>query len=80
MNLFDLGGQFLRVGRAITPPETRSAPPGSSTKLILLHLSFRAMTLSSGPVGALPDSAAIAAAAATAKIQVLMFSAVIGAI
>jgi hypothetical protein len=21
MNLFDLGGQFLRVGRAITPPE-----------------------------------------------------------
>ena len=22
MNLFDLGGQFLRVGRAITPPES----------------------------------------------------------
>ncbi|CAF5129406.1 unnamed protein product, partial [Rotaria socialis] len=21
MNLFDLGGQFLRVGKAITPPE-----------------------------------------------------------
>ena len=37
MNLFDLGGQFLRVGRAITPPETRSGPPGSSTELILLH-------------------------------------------
>jgi len=24
MNLFDLGGQFLRVGRAITPPDTRN--------------------------------------------------------
>lgn len=26
MNLFDLGGQFLRVGRAITPPEKAFAP------------------------------------------------------
>ena len=24
MNLFDLGGQYLRVGRAITPPDTRN--------------------------------------------------------
>ena len=24
MNLFDLGGQFLRVGRAVTPPETKN--------------------------------------------------------
>ena len=23
MNLFDLGGQYLRVGRAITPPDSR---------------------------------------------------------
>ena len=26
MNLFDLGGQFLRVGRAITPPQTMAQP------------------------------------------------------
>ncbi|BFY98530.1 hypothetical protein BsWGS_01569 [Bradybaena similaris] len=26
MNLFDLGGQYLRVGRAITPPDTAFAP------------------------------------------------------
>lgn len=26
MNLFDLGGQFLRVGRAITPPQTLPEP------------------------------------------------------
>jgi hypothetical protein len=24
MNLFDLGGQYLRVGRAITPPDTKN--------------------------------------------------------
>ena len=24
MNMFDLGGMLLRVGRAITPPDTRS--------------------------------------------------------
>ncbi|XP_013407059.1 poly(U)-binding-splicing factor PUF60 isoform X2 [Lingula anatina] len=28
MNLFDLGGQFLRVGRAITPPNITVAPLG----------------------------------------------------
>jgi hypothetical protein len=34
MNLFDLGGQYLRVGRAVTPPDTKnvglsSAPPAA---------------------------------------------------
>lgn len=29
MNLFDLGGQLLRVGKAITPPETVT-PPNSN--------------------------------------------------
>jgi len=24
MNLFDLGGQYLRVGRAVTPPDTKN--------------------------------------------------------
>lgn len=27
MNLFDLGGQYLRVGRAITPPNALAGPP-----------------------------------------------------
>ena len=28
MNLFDLGGQYLRVGRAITPPASAQPTPG----------------------------------------------------
>lgn len=53
MNLFDLGGQYLRVGRAITPPSgsLASAPSYSS------------------PPGTLPAAAALAAAAVSAKIQ-----------
>lgn len=30
MNLFDLGGQYLRVGRAITPPNALAGPPQAS--------------------------------------------------
>ncbi|XP_040577276.1 poly(U)-binding-splicing factor PUF60 [Lepeophtheirus salmonis] len=30
MNLFDLGGQYLRVGRAITPPDTKNQGPPSA--------------------------------------------------
>lgn len=30
MNLFDLGGQYLRVGRAITPPDALAGPPQPS--------------------------------------------------
>lgn len=54
MNLFDLGGQYLRVGRAITPPNA-------------LHVS-------KGPAPStshMPTAAAVAAAAATAKIQAM---------
>ncbi|KAK7170246.1 hypothetical protein R3I94_000472 [Phoxinus phoxinus] len=47
MNLFDLGGQYLRVGKAVTPPMPLLTP----------------MT-----PGGLPPAAAVAAAAATAKI------------
>jgi len=50
MNLFDLGGQYLRVGRAITPPNALHGPAASS------HM---------------PTAAAVAAAAATAKIQAM---------
>ncbi|XP_008178627.1 poly(U)-binding-splicing factor half pint isoform X4 [Acyrthosiphon pisum] len=50
MNLFDLGGQYLRVGRAITPPNALHGPSSSS------HM---------------PTAAAVAAAAATAKIQAM---------
>lgn len=52
MNLFDLGGQYLRVGRAITPPDTRN------------------LGLSTTPT-AMPSASAVAAAAATAKIQAM---------
>ncbi|XP_078143900.1 poly(U)-binding-splicing factor PUF60a isoform X2 [Centroberyx gerrardi] len=47
MNLFDLGGQYLRVGKAVTPPVPLLTPTAP---------------------GGLPPAAAVAAAAATAKI------------
>ncbi|XP_055530154.1 poly(U)-binding-splicing factor half pint isoform X1 [Wyeomyia smithii] len=50
MNLFDLGGQLLRVGRSITPPNALMGPAANS---------------------AMPTAAAVAAAAATAKIQAM---------
>nr|CAG4648826.1 EOG090X0BIL [Polyphemus pediculus] len=53
MNMFDLGGQHLRVGRGVTPPNSSvnpNAPP---------------------PSGQLPTQAALAAAAATARIQAM---------
>ncbi|XP_055384665.1 poly(U)-binding-splicing factor half pint isoform X4 [Condylostylus longicornis] len=50
MNLFDLGGQLLRVGRSITPPNALMGPSSNST---------------------MPTAAAVAAAAATAKIQAM---------
>lgn len=51
MNLFDLGGQYLRVGRAITPPNALMGPSTGSSIM--------------------PTAAAVAAAAATAKIQAM---------
>lgn len=33
MNLFDLGGQLLRVGRSITPPNAVNAPVNTSSGL-----------------------------------------------
>lgn len=50
MNLFDLGGQLLRVGRSITPPNALIGPTVNSS---------------------MPTAAAVAAAAATAKIQAM---------
>jgi RNA recognition motif-containing protein len=53
MNLFDLGGQYLRVGRAITPPSSGGLSVPSFAP----------------PPGTLPAAAALAAAAVSAKIQ-----------
>ncbi|XP_033213207.1 poly(U)-binding-splicing factor half pint isoform X2 [Belonocnema kinseyi] len=33
MNLFDLGGQYLRVGRAITPPNALMGPPSGTSMM-----------------------------------------------
>lgn len=57
MNFFDLAGQHLRVGRAITPPNCFEATVQSPTPV--------------PAVASLPTAAAIAAAAATAKIQAM---------
>ncbi|TRY63824.1 hypothetical protein TCAL_00801 [Tigriopus californicus] len=35
MNLFDLGGQYLRVGRAITPPDTPTQGPPSAIPQVM---------------------------------------------
>jgi len=53
MNGFDLGGQHLRVGRAITPPDTKNNGGASLVNKVM------------------PTASAVAAAAATAKIQAL---------
>ncbi|CAK8690745.1 unnamed protein product [Clavelina lepadiformis] len=53
MNMFDLGGQYLRVGKAITPPNT--------------HLEMYATP--SNAATSLPAAAAVAAAAVTSKIM-----------
>lgn len=55
MNLFDLGGQYLRVGRAVTPPE----------------LNNTSMTSPAATSKALPVASAVAAVVATAKIQAI---------
>ena len=57
MNLFDLGGQFLRVGRAITPPNCLDA---GGPQVVAV-----------APPSVMPTAAAVAAAAATAKIQAM---------
>lgn len=59
MNMFDLGGQLVRVGRAITPPDCA------------LNTHGVLMPAAPGIVGPLPTAAAVAAAAATAKIQAM---------
>ncbi|KAF4518986.1 hypothetical protein B566_EDAN007774 [Ephemera danica] len=58
MNLFDLGGQYLRVGRAITPPNA-------------LQASMTAKVSQTAGTNQMPTAAAVAAAAATAKIQAM---------
>lgn len=57
MNMFDLGGQFLRVGRAITPPNCLEAG------------GPQAVSVPAPSV--MPTAAAVAAAAVTAKIQAM---------
>jgi len=57
MNLFDLGGQYLRVGKAIT---TADAIIGGA-----------AQPLTQTTLAPMPTAAAVAAAAATAKIQAM---------
>lgn len=60
MNLFDLGGQLLRVGRSITPPNAAVGPPAAIVPAAAIV-----------PNSSMPTAAAVAAAAATAKIQAM---------
>ncbi|XP_062509427.1 poly(U)-binding-splicing factor PUF60-like isoform X2 [Corticium candelabrum] len=60
MNLFELGGQYLRVGKGLTPPLPFPGTPGAINP-------FVAVAPPSAPT-TLPPAAAAAAAAVTAKI------------
>ena len=48
MNLFDLGGQLLRVGRAVTPPGDRNLGAGGVPQAMprFDHLYIQALMLS----------------------------------
>ena len=74
MNMFDLGGMLLRVGRAITPPDTRlvhsDARGKQQWRVGGTNNLPRNLALTGGVPSALPSSAAVAAAAVTAQIQV----------
>jgi RNA recognition motif-containing protein len=67
MNMFDLGGQLLRVGRAVTPPE--SSPDKINQSLLLNHLQQSggtvAMTASAVAISSAAQAQASAAAAAS---------------
>jgi hypothetical protein len=66
MNLFDLGGQFLRVGKACTPPDALAQA--------IQFFQGNAAAAAGGPLGignTLPAASAVAAAAVTAKIQAI---------
>lgn len=45
MNLFDLGGQFLRVGKAITPPEGLFASAQTVTSQMPTAAALAAATI-----------------------------------
>ncbi|CAM1302454.1 PUF60 (predicted), partial [Pycnogonum litorale] len=71
MNLFDLGGQYLRVGKAITPPHTVTQPnaaPANSTMPTAAAVAAAAATakiqamdaVSSSPLNSLSGSASTA--------------------
>ena len=50
MNLFDLGGQLLRVGRAVTPPGDRNlgagGVPQAMPRFDHLYINIQALMLS----------------------------------
>jgi len=74
MNMFDLGGQHLRVGRGITPPNS-SVVRQYCTKYYAVYYFSSFLFLKNPnappPSGQLPTQAALAAAAATARIQAM---------
>ena len=56
MNLFDLGGQYLRVGRAITPPDSRGNTGMSNTPTALPSASAVAAAAVTAKIQVSPDS------------------------
>lgn len=69
MNLFDLGGQLLRVGRAITPPNALVSPSVNSSMPTAAAVAGNLQKSLQNPH--LTKTFVILAAAATAKIQAM---------
>ncbi|XP_041368858.1 poly(U)-binding-splicing factor PUF60-like isoform X2 [Gigantopelta aegis] len=61
MNLFDLGGQYLRVGRAITPPNALQAPTGPSSMPTASAVAAAAVTAKITAMDAQQQTAAVLA-------------------
>uniref|UniRef100_T1IIT5 RRM domain-containing protein n=1 Tax=Strigamia maritima TaxID=126957 RepID=T1IIT5_STRMM len=57
MNLFDLGGQYLRVGKAITPPNALSTPSGTSSMPTAAAVAAAAATAKIQAMDAVANSA-----------------------
>lgn len=64
MNLFDLGGQLLRVGRAITPPNALQGPAASSTMPTAAAVAAAAATAKIQAMDAVASNAVLGLSAA----------------
>ncbi|GIY69060.1 poly(U)-binding-splicing factor PUF60 [Caerostris extrusa] len=69
MNLFDLGGQYLRVGRAITPPNALQAPTTASAMPTAAAVAAAAATAKIQAMDAVASNALVSDSPETAALS-----------